>query len=99
MLQGQNHDVLRPGKELQKRDLSKKLIEMRRQSLLQQVNRAEQWNRIVNNLVMKVVSDDQFVLESASSIKAVHLSTDHRFGSHFFRFLGVHRCCLQTVNI
>ena len=32
-------------------------------------------------------------------IKAVHLSTDHRFGSHFFRFLGVHRCCLQTVNI
>ena len=32
-------------------------------------------------------------------IEAVHLSTNHRFGYHFFRFLGVHRCCLQTVNI
>ena len=105
MLQGQNHDVWRPGKELQKRDSSKKLIEMRRRSLLRQVNafhglvsdtasqktaptivskecpytgpseelkqkRAEQWDRIVNNLVVEAVSDDQFVLESASSISA-----------------------------
>ena len=31
--------------------------------------------------------------------KALHLSTNHQLGSHFFRFLGVHRCCLQTVNI
>ena len=29
----------------------------------------------------------------------VHLSTNHQLGSHFFRFLGVHRCCLQTMNI
>ena len=34
------------------------------------------------------------VLGIDPTFNTVHLSTNHQLGSHFFRLLGVHRCCL-----